>query len=324
MTAFPSWLVPGQEPRRDKADPALFDRTSFTKPSRRYRLLSRSCPTTRRTRIWCRDHGVPSLSGIAERARSSCGNGVERVIGPWNPEGLFRIRGVLLASTRPAENGGRDLVWTDRPQTWAAKEPDPGPYVLRTAAELALNGADVSDSNIPGAAELAARTVEANRLARDDVQSLGPRLGDRDGFGRDVPLPWTVKAAQELYRLELADAQRKKDAARSRVRTSEYRNEQTGEYGAEAKMTRDGRVWFGKKDLPMVSRRHVGVRGIASYTTRRNVNGRRVEAQKSPNRRRPGPKPQNGLAMDARLRKIKQRCKERGIPFVITDYVGAK
>jgi hypothetical protein len=33
------WLIPGHEPKRDKSDPAVFDRTSFAKPSRRYRLL---------------------------------------------------------------------------------------------------------------------------------------------------------------------------------------------------------------------------------------------------------------------------------------------
>jgi hypothetical protein len=36
---LPSWAIPGHEPRWDKADPALFDRTGFTRPSIRYRLL---------------------------------------------------------------------------------------------------------------------------------------------------------------------------------------------------------------------------------------------------------------------------------------------
>jgi hypothetical protein len=49
-----------------------------------------------------------------------------------------------------------------------------------------------------------------------------------------------------------------------------------------------------------------------------------VDGQQSPDRRKPGRKPAHGFALSARLRKVKQRCKQRGLPFVIEMYVREK
>jgi hypothetical protein len=52
---------------------------------------------------------------------------------------------------------------------------------------------------------------------------------------------------------------------------------------------------------------------------------RRMDAQRAVERvNKPGPKPEYGAALDSRLRKIKQRCKQRGVPFVITEYLKAE
>jgi hypothetical protein len=396
------WLIPGHEPGRDKSDPAVFDTIGFTKPSRRYRLLDGELPNHIEER--CDESKNPYLlkrrpkpfrnrltGEIVLRLRS--GKNFERVYPPWNPEGLLRIRGRLLATSRPSKDeaiptlekyvrrggmclaqleqleslgretglrndellaefphryrgatidgrrnfkgaelsarrrvgpGGREFVWGEYSHGWAARESDPGPHVVRKVAWLALNGADITGCNIPDAAEFAARTVEASRLAKNDVESIGPRLDETPE--RSDPLLASRFGPQTLYRLEMEDAERKKAAARSRARTSEYRNEQTGEYGPETKMTRDGRVWFGKSGQPWTNRVTIKLGDLGDYLQRRSVKfkgGRtkRVGAQRAAARLKPGPKSQNGFTMNARLRKIKQRCRERGVPFVIENYL---
>jgi hypothetical protein len=49
-----------------------------------------------------------------------------------------------------------------------------------------------------------------------------------------------------------------------------------------------------------------------------------LDGQQSPDRQKPGRKPVHGFALSARLRKAKQRCKQRGLPFVIEMYVREK
>jgi hypothetical protein len=120
-----------------------------------------------------------------------------------------------------------------------------------------------------------------------------------------------------------------------KARTSEERNETSGEYGPETKLTRDGRIMFGGNGPLVYGKAAVEVRGVKDYSQRRPVsrNGklRRVDAQMSVSqptqnlshlaRIKPGPKPVHGITLDARLRKVKQRCKERGKPFVLTDHL---
>jgi hypothetical protein len=49
-----------------------------------------------------------------------------------------------------------------------------------------------------------------------------------------------------------------------------------------------------------------------------------LDGQQSADRQKPGPKPQLGIALSARLRKVKQRCKARGVPFVLADHIKPK
>ena len=39
---------------------------------------------------------------------------------------------------------------------------------------------------------------------------------------------------------------------------------------------------------------------------------------------KPGPKPEHGFPLDGRLRKIKSRCKKRGIPFILARYLNRR
>ena len=43
-----------------------------------------------------------------------------------------------------------------------------------------------------------------------------------------------------------------------------------------------------------------------------------------PRLNKPGPKPEHGFSLDARLRKIKSRCKKRGVPFILARYLKPK
>ena len=114
-----------------------------------------------------------------------------------------------------------------------------------------------------------------------------------------------------------------------KAKTSEKRNETSGEYGPETKLTPDGRVVFGKRGLAVLNSAGVSTSDIKDYGSKRRVlmkGGckRTVDGQQSPDRRKPGRKPAHGFALSARLRKVKQRCKQRGLPFVIEMYVREK
>ena len=68
---------------------------------------------------------------------------------------------------------------------------------------------------------------------------------------------------------------------------------------------------------------------LQDYGAKRKVrmNGGKVrwlDGQQSADRQKPGPKPQLGIALSARLRKVKQRCKARGVPFVLADHIKPK
>jgi hypothetical protein len=187
-----------------------------------------------------------------------------------------------------------------------------------------MSGADISGCNHPLAADYAEHVLWINEDARIDLNTIGPRL---DG-GEPLPDPevkpefcaerskgWKPAMARAMHDLEL-EANKLKGKpldAGGRVNTSERRNE-AGEYGPETKLTRDGRVVFGKNGLPVYST----ARGGAWRDSARPPRARRTNPAKS------GRKPAHGFALSARLRKAKQRCKQRGLPFVIEMYVREK
>ena len=140
---------------------------------------------------------------------------------------------------------------------------------MRTVAELALYGADVSGSNTPGAVAYAARAVKANRWASDqayfEAASVGPRLESTEPepdveprWSRPASPPpsflpasrkkavrgqdWTPKTLKLLFQLEMERAKGIADAGKRRKKTSEYRDEKTGEYGAVAVTWPNGTV----------------------------------------------------------------------------------
>ena len=83
---------------------------------------------------------------------------------------------------------------------------------------------------------------------------------------------------------------------------------------------------FGKRGLAVLNSAGVSTSDIKGYGSKRRVlmkGGRMstVDGQQSPDRRKPGRKPAHGFALSARLRKIRQRCKERGMPFVLADHL---
>ena len=177
---------------------------------------------------------------------------------------------------------------------------------------------------VPGAAELVERTLRANRLGGLDL-GLGPKLNEGDKpkrFGQ----PWTAEDARQIRLLEMEDALRKADASKHRVRTSEYRNEDHGEYGPQSRITRDGRIAFGRNGLPALNERTIEHRAPNDHGQKRSVrlrdgqtgNNRRIAVIR---RRKPGPKPKHGFPLDERLRKIKSRCKKRGVPFVLAQHL---
>ena len=49
-----------------------------------------------------------------------------------------------------------------------------------------------------------------------------------------------------------------------------------------------------------------------------------ISRKPPPRLNKPGPKPEHGFSLDARLRKIKSRCKKRGVPFILARYLKPK
>jgi hypothetical protein len=325
--------LPGQEPKRDRSDPALFDRFNATRASKLFdedlpdhiEERSEKKPYTLSPKRRLRPFRSPS-GEVVQRYRG--GKGYTPIYAPWSPEGLLRVRGRLMAVLKPTDVGGRTLSWADHPFGWGAIEPElPVPYVLRQVIKLALDGADVSGSNVPAAAELVERTLRANRLGALDL-GLGPRMREGDEPERIVP-PWTAEDARQIRLFELEDAQRKADASKHRVKTSEYRNEDHGEYGPQSRMTRDGRVAFGRNGLPALNNQRTELRGLNDQQKRtmRLASGRtkKVDGQMAVIRLdKPGPKPKHGFALDDRLRQIKRRCKKRGVPFILAQHLKPK
>ena len=282
---------PGQEPERIKSDLTVFDRCNIT---RRVKLFDEELPPTIEERPERQPYTLkrrkrlprPFLSPAGEVVmRLKGGRGFSPIYAPWSPGGLARVRGTALRA--PGE-------WLWYPEQWAAEEPGQGPYVLRAVAE---------ECNHP--------------LAAEHVNEVGPRLDEgeplpeiKQEFCAERGKGWKPAMAGAMHDLEL-EANKLKgkslDAGRH-VNTSEQRNE-AGEYGPETKLTRDGRVVFGKNGLPI-------------YSTARG--GAWRDRPRRANPAKPGRKPVHGVALSDRQRKAKQRCKERGHPFVIEKYVKEK
>ena len=218
------------------------------------------------------------------------------------------------------------MSWADQPLGWGAIQPAlPPPYVLRQVINLALDSADVCGSDVPGS-RAGGEHPESERPGR--LGQLGPKINEGDESERLVP-PWTAEDARQIRLLELQDALRKADASKHRVRTSEHRNEDHGEYGPQSRMTRDGRIAFGRNGLPALNERTIEHRAPNDHGQKRSVrlrdgqtgnNGRIAVIR----RRKPGPKPKHGFPLDERLRKIKSRCKKRGVPFILAQHLKPK
>jgi len=92
--------LPGQEPKRDKSDPALFDRFNVTKASKLFgrdlpdHIEERSEPYTLSRKRGLR--AFRSQTGeVVQRYRG--GKGFTPIYEPWSPDGLLRVRGRLMA-----------------------------------------------------------------------------------------------------------------------------------------------------------------------------------------------------------------------------------
>lgn len=131
-----------------------------------------------------------------------------------------------------------------------------------------------------------------------EESTLGPRIETGERLAR------RGKDARQIYLLELQEAWSKAIAWSHRVKTSEYRD-QHGEYGPQSR--------------PAVTRAGLS----PPKRTGRRMSG--VNREKAGARlNKPGPKPEHGFSLDARLRKIKSRCKKRGVPFILARYLNPK
>jgi hypothetical protein len=320
--------IPGQEPKITERDVPVFDKAQIipfpiverpSGPTVSYR------PTSKKQKAF-----ISPTGEIVWRFRG--GRGFTPYREPWNASGLLRVRGRLMtepkivamareleAGRHPkgdllATNGTR--VWTDYPYCWNALEPGPGPYVLRAAAELAAAGADISGSNLLGLREYHEQANLLRRLADAEANSLGPKIEEPDEKPTDLPLgspPRTLAQARLFHRLDVEDSAWKRDAGKRKAKTSEYRDEETGEYGPQVRVGRDGRVVF-KNGQPALNRGGVRVRGLNDYSHKLRVQSadgkvRRVDAQKAIERR--GRKPKFGRAMTDAERQRLSRARRK-------------
>jgi hypothetical protein len=307
--------IPGQEPKITERDVPVFDKAQEIP----FPIVERpSAPAVSYlVKPKKRKPFVVSLTGeIVWRLRG--GKGFTPYRKPWDASGLLRVRGRLMPVPKVVEMAGElgptlvhSFEWVDYPRHWAGAEPGPGPYVLRAAAELAAAAADVSGGNLPGVREYHEWAKPLPRLADAEADSLGPKV-DEGETADDLPsnspaAPWL------LYRLDMEDGAWKRDAGKRRAKTSEYRSEETGEYGPQTAVARDGRVIF-KNGQPALKRRGVRVRGLDDYSRKARVRcadgkTRRVDTQGSNERR--GRKAKFGRAMTNAERQKLFRVRKR-------------
>ena len=129
--------------------------------------------------------------------------------------------------------------------------------------------------------------------------TLGPIIETDERLGPR----WTAREARQIFLLEFQEGWAKAMACSHRVKTSEYRD-QHGEYGSPS--------W------------PVGTGDGLSLRTGRQMSGVKGRKTAGPRTNKPGTKPEHGFSLDARLRKIKSRCKKRGVPFILARYLKPK
>ena len=108
---------------------------------------------------------------------------------------------------------------------------------------------------------------------------------------------WTAREARQIFLLEFQEGWARAIACSHRVKTSQHGNPDHGEYDPG------------------------GSGDCLSLRTGRQIGGRKAAG---PRLNKPGPKPKHGFSLDARLRKIKSRCKKRGVPFILARYLKPK
>ena len=131
----------------------------------------------------------------------------------------------------------------------------------------------------------------SNGADTPEESTLGPKIETDERLGPR----WTDREARQIFLLEFQEGWAKALACSHRANTSEHRNPDHGGTG-------DGLSLRTGRQMP-------GVKG-------RKATGPRLN--------KPGPKPEHGFSLDARLRKIKSRCKKRGIPFILAQYLKPK
>jgi hypothetical protein len=241
----------------------------------------------------------------------------------------------LSASGRVIARFG--TMWTAYPRAWNLAEPGPELHIFLSAAELALKGADLSGSNVPGMREFVERILDAHSRAQADLASLGPRINEPENAGQpaeDEPgsftrgkTGWSMQARLRLLAIEREEAERKRATARGRVITMErgHRdNDHGAEHGPVVSILRNGRVRFNRKGGIWThhpwARPRGGVvpRGLRNFSdtarvAHRDGKRRRLTRQQSsiPRRNRPGPKPKYGYSMSVnqRVREFRQRLR---------------
>jgi hypothetical protein len=347
--------LPGQEPEPPKNGTPLFDR--FNRPIEDDAPLFDRFNRSETTKLLDNPDALPEEKPAAytlpPRNRSPKpyrgptgevvmrrrgGKGFTPIYEPWSSEGLLRARGrfmrapVVYELAKGTFRGsttcgyatlrGHSVEWGDYPLGWAGKESDPGPYVLKRAAELALCGGDVSGCNAPHAREFVARTLKANRLANEAPLYMDASVASH----RELELEERERFNHE--KLWVPGMPMPADSGR-RVVTTEYRSEITGEHGAVTRLTPDGRVRF-IAGAPKTNQTPVRVQGIKDYTEQARVNGKRIyrqkavceeESQARP-KAKPGPKPKHGTPLTPAERKALERARKKGqsLPHVIEEF----
>jgi hypothetical protein len=157
------------------------------------------------------------------------------------------------------------------------------------------------EPNLPAPYVLRQMMPVSNGVDAFEENTVGPTIETDEWL---VPRR-TAKDARQIYLLELKEAWTKAIAWSHRVITSEYRNPDHGEYGPQSRQATE------RAGLTFSER--------GSRTS--GVNRQKAVAAPS---NKPGPKPEHGFSLDARLRKIKSRCKKRGVPFILARYLKPK
>ena len=141
--------------------------------------------------------------------------------------------------------------------------------------------------------------IQVSAAHASEGNTLGPIIETDERLGPR----WTARETRQIFLLELQEGWTKAMAWSHRVKTSEYRD-QHGEYGSPS--------W------------PVGTGAGLSLRTGRQMSGVKGRKTAGPRTNKPGTKPEHGFSLDARLRKIKSRCKKRGVPFILARYLKPK